>query len=158
MTKTDVIQQKQIVIGNEAIEVFQLPDGSYRVGLASLAKSLGLNEQQIVVALRTESTDSSRIASCLQEVTVVSASQKGAQNTWTITPEGLVEFLQWQLTQENQERLPFLKKLIVVWIRDYLNLVLREPVEPSDADALVWQAYLESEKERKEVYLRLANS
>lgn len=158
MTKTEVIQQKQIVIGNEAIEVFQLPDGSYRVSLVSLAKSLGLSEQQIVAALSTESTDLSLIASCLQEVTVISESPKGVQNTWTITPEGVVEFLQWQLTQGNEERLPFLKKLIVIWIRDYLNLVLRDPVESSDANDPVWQAYLESEKEREEVYLRLADS
>jgi hypothetical protein len=162
MVKTAVIKQKHIAIGNEEIEILQLPDGSYLFNLASMAKVLGMAKPYLLASLRSESNNlllnDELGRPLLQEVEVRAEGEERPQRLWTIAPEGLVVFLKWQAMQGNQKALSFIKNLISVSINQYFDTALREPPEADRTNDPVWQAYLESELEREEVYRRLANS
>ncbi|MEW6499354.1 MAG: hypothetical protein AB1589_43795 [Cyanobacteriota bacterium] len=162
MVKTAGIKQKHIAIGNEEIEILQLPDGSYLFSLASMAKVLGMAKLYLLASLRSESNNlllnDELGRPLLQEVEVKAEGEERPQRLWTIAPEGLVVFLQWQAMQGNQKALSFIKHLISVSINQYFDTALRESPEADRTNDLVWQAYLESEREREEVYRRLANS
>jgi hypothetical protein len=163
MTKTVVTQQKRLTIGNVEIDAFQLPDGSYRIGLRRIAEMLDMSSSALLKSLQTQAAqtlDSQEPGEgILEEIVVVTSLENDEQKAmWTITPQGLVVFLQWQLAQGKPKILTFLKDLMTLSINQYLDAALSKPPETSDIHDPVWQAYLESEREREEVYRRLASS
>lgn len=163
MIKTAVTQQKRLTIGNVEIDAFQLPDGSYRIGLRQIAEMLDMSSSALLKSLQTQAKqtlDSQELGQgILEEVVVDTSSENASQKKmWTIAPQGIVVLLQWQLAQGNPKILTFLKDLMILSINQYLDIALSKPSETSDTYDQVWQTYLESEREREEVYRRLASS
>jgi hypothetical protein len=163
MTETAVIQQKRIAIGEVEIDAFQLPDGSYRIGLGQMAEMLDMSFSVLLKSLQTQAAQASehqKLEKAILERVVVDAPQDSyeQQEIWTITPEGLVIFLQWQLAQGNSKVLPFLKDLIARSINQYLATALQEPTAAVNSPNPVWQAYQASKQERQALYRRLADA
>ncbi len=163
MAETVVIRQKRIAIGQVEMDAFQLPDGSYRIGLGQMAEMLGMNFPTLLKSLHTQAAqvlEHQELGKTILEKVVVDTPRGNheQQEFWAITPEGMVVFLQWQLAQGNSKILPFLRDLIACSINQYLATALREPAATNSNPNPVWQAYQASKQERREVYRRLADA
>jgi hypothetical protein len=163
MTNTAITDQKRLTIGNVEIDAFKLPDGSYRIGIRQIAEMLDMSSSALLKSLQIQAKqtlDSQELGQGILEEVVVDTSSENAKQKkmWTITPQGLVVLLQWQFVQGNPKILPFLKDLMTLSINRYLDVALSKPPETSDIHNPVWQAYLDSEREREGVYRRLASS
>ncbi|MGI0493554.1 hypothetical protein ACN4EG_17375 [Alkalinema pantanalense CENA528] len=158
MATTARLKLKQIVLGDDEIDVLQLPDGSYLFSLASMAKVLGIAKSHLLASLHSYLVNDDVERPLLQEVVVRVKGEENPKQLWAIAPEGLVVVLQGQVMQGNQKALSLMPHLVSVSINQYFDTALKELPEAGSTNDPVWQAYLESEQEREEVYRRLANS
>jgi len=173
MSELKLIQQRTLLVRNAEIDVFQLRDGSYRISLEQMAKVLGINHQDLFNLLRSEVTQSlledEPRAPMLEEIVVeIQPNRQEQKRLWVITPEAMIVFLQWQSTQGNRRALSLLRELVAVSLNQFLDRTFEttqaKPESPATTNEAIpkpdpaWQAYLESEKEREEVYRRLAHS
>jgi hypothetical protein len=174
--------QKSLVVGNKEVWVFQLSDGSYRISLEMIAKILGISCYKLLSSLRSKSLlslfrNESKTQFLEKIVRLSQPGMQGVKESLAITTEEMITILVWQSGKGNKNALGLLNDLASVSLAQYLEcnfgaahseLEGNMPMENCDAFRVncvsdnsndpVWQAYLHSEREREEVYSRLASS
>ncbi len=139
------MQHQTLQVGSTEIDVFQQSDGSYRFDLETIARAINVKIPNLLQFLLQENAIETNITGELN----------GDRQERVVTPAGAIAILQWQSEQGNPKAQHLLRALCSVAIDEYLDRRFQEPLSEKDA---MWQAYLVSERDREEVYRRLANS
>ena len=145
------MQRKTIQAGRTEIDVFRQTDGSYRIDLERIARAIGIETADLPQSLPPFLPHGNAIETAEK----ISIELDSDRQRWVVTPEAAIAILQWQSMQGNEKALSFLNDLFSVAIEQYLDRSFEPPLSEKDA---MWQAYLASERDRAEVYRRLASS